>query len=62
MLIFGEGVLKNMDPFVADFRPRYTYHPNIYYSPEKLSDFSMVDDQKCAVFELGMSLLEIALL
>ncbi len=62
MVIFGEGVLKIMDPFVADFRSRYSYCPKTYYSPEKLADFAFIDDEKCAIFELGMAFLEIALL
>jgi hypothetical protein len=62
MMIFGEGVLKIMDPLVADFRSRYSYQPKVYYSPEKLTDFAFQDDQKCAIFELGMALLEITLL
>lgn len=50
ILIFGEGVIKIMDPFIAGYNNRYNFTKNVYYSPEKLADFHMVDDEKCAIF------------
>ena len=35
---------------------------NFYYSPEKISDFTFVDDEKSAIFELGMTCLSAATL
>jgi hypothetical protein len=38
---------------------RYQYKHNCYYSPEKLIDFDYYEDNKCMVYELGLSLLHI---
>lgn len=44
ILLFGDGVLKIIDPFFADFRSRYQYTQNTYYSPEKIQNLSLMDD------------------
>lgn len=62
MLLLNKGTLKIMDPLLHHYNERHIRSPTTYYSPEKLLDFTMVDDEKCAIFELGMTLLEISLL
>jgi hypothetical protein len=37
ILIFGEGIIKIMDPFIAGYTNRYNFTKNVYYSPEKLA-------------------------
>lgn len=51
-----------MDPLLVGYDSRYTFSQNVNYSPEKLSDFYRADDEKSAIYELGIMMLEICLL
>lgn len=39
-----DGTIKVIDPYLKNFDDRYVQQPNINYSPEKLINFSRIDD------------------
>ena len=57
-----DGAIKVLDPHLLDFDDRYTFKGQICYSPEKLADFYRTDDEKSAIYELGILMLQICLL
>ena len=53
------GAFKISNPLLVSPIDRYTKKNRCYYSPEKLGDFSFEDDEKSAIFELGLTLLHL---
>lgn len=61
-MVMEDGAIKILDPYLFEFESRYNFSKGICYSPEKLSDFFRVDDEKSCIYELGMLILQIGLL
>ena len=53
------GELKLLHPLMVSPFDREQRDSRCYYSPEKMMDFDFEEDEKCSVFELGLSLIHI---
>jgi hypothetical protein len=56
-MIFEDQSIKVANPIMMNLEDRQFRNAKVYYSPEKLLNFDMVDNDKSSIFELGMNLL-----
>jgi hypothetical protein len=53
------GLIKLCSPLIVSPYDRFQHRYNCFYSPEKLADFDYSEDEKSAIFELGITLIHI---